>query len=127
MRDLVSAVGCMPLLDRALHFNTRYLLSDLFRHFGQLLPVLFGVSVRVKFCDIRPRRQMRMGAGHAEAFNSYAYPFGIGGLFYRFGCLPGCLKDSGVELRFQLEDIIDVGFRNQEGVARVTGAGGEEV
>jgi len=35
-------------------------------------------------------------------------------------------EDHGIERLFHIKDVIDVGFRDQQGVARVTGSPGEE-
>jgi hypothetical protein len=56
----------------------------------------------------------------------YAHPFSVGGSFRRSGQLRRRLEDSGIEELFQIEDIIDMGLGDQQGMARVTGADGEE-
>jgi len=69
---------------------------------------------------------MKVDVRHAEASDGDLYPLGPGRLLDRFSQLIRCPTYVGIPRFFQIEDIVDMGFRGEQGVAWITGVYGQE-
>jgi hypothetical protein len=123
-RALRSDCGSRGYLER--DSTTRNSSPDPLRRFGQFLLCLLYVSVRVQLTNVIERYEMKVNVWDAETLDCDAYPFSVGRFPDRLRQLLRCMKDSGIERFFQIEKVVYMSLRDQQGVAWVTGASGEE-